>query len=151
MTKIIQAFLSGLLFTFILDYFLFLGIYLHYVQPYGIEVFFNILFADHQNIALYLLCSVVLGYLVMYVATKIKLFVITLLFATVSMTLLPSVGKAVGTALLMKKNVTLHNKKFTFHGDIYYIGRNKITFFDKDLNKVILLDKKEILEDINEF
>jgi hypothetical protein len=150
MTKMIQALLSGLLFTFILDFFFFLGIYLHYIQPYGIDIFYNVLFADNQNIVLYLVCSVILGYLVMYAPTKVKLPVFIILFSIVFSTLLPSVGKMAGETLLMKKNVTLHNKKFTFVGDIYYVGRNKITFFDKELNKVILLDKNEIRESINE-
>ena len=146
MTKIIQAFLSGVFFTFILDFFLFLGIKLNYIDPLGIEVYYNILFWDHQNIYLFLVLSALLGYIVMFLPNKVRLPVMTALFALVFATLYPPIGKAVAEAMLMRKDVVLHNDKFAFYGDIYYIGRNKITFYDKDLKKVILLDKNEILE-----
>jgi len=44
----------------------------------------------------------------------------------------------------MKKNVTLKDKKYSFHGDIYYKGRKFITFYDYELKKVILLKKKDL-------
>ena len=150
MTKIIQAILAGALGTFILDFFLFLGVYLHYIKPLGIEVYYNVLFADNQNALLYALFTILIGYLVMYTRTAVKVPIMALLFAAVFSTLIPSVGKELGERMFMKKNVTLHNKKFAFHGDIYYIGRDKITFYDRDLRKVILLDKNEIMERLDE-
>ncbi len=150
MTKIIQAFLSGALFTFILDFFLFLGVFLHYIQPLGIEVYYNVLFANNQNIFYYLASTLVLGYLVMYTPYRVKLPIFAATFTLVSSTLVPSVGKNVGEWMFMQKNITLHNKNFTFIGDIYYIGRDKVTLHDKELDKVILLDKKELLENIDE-
>ena len=146
MTKIIQAFLSGIFFTFILDFFLFLGIKLNYIDPLGIEVYYNILFWDHQNIFLFLGTSAVVGYVVFYLPNSIRLVIMTILFTLAFSTLYPPIGKRVAEAMLMRKGVVLHNDKFAFRGDIYYIGRNKITFYDKDLKKVILLDKNEIKE-----
>jgi len=146
MTKFIQALLSGMLFSFILDYFFFLTIKNNYIDPLGIHVYYNVLFADNQNIFIYLLCSIFLGFLIMYVKTKIKYIFLFFLFVLALLIQIPSIGKLLGEKLFMQKNVTLHNKKFTFVGDIYYIGRDKITFYDKELQKVILLDKNEILE-----
>ncbi len=140
-----------MLFSFFLDFFLFLGIYLHYIQPLEIEVYYNVLFADNQNGIYYLIATLILGYLIMYVKNSIKIPLIMLMFALSFATLLPSVGKHVGERLFMRKNVTLHNQKFTFNGDILYNGRTKVTFYDYDLQKTILLNKNDILENVDEF
>ena len=150
MTKVVQALLSGMLFTFIIDFFLFLGLKLNYIKPLGVDVFYNVFFVDNQNWTIYFAVSVIVGFLIMYANNFFKLTIIGFLFVAVFLTLIPSIGYSVGEKIFMKKDITLHNKKFTFRGDVYYIGRKKITFYDKDLKKVILLDKNEILENINE-
>jgi hypothetical protein len=150
MTKVVQALLSGVLFTFIIDFFLFLGLKLNYIKPLGVDVFYNVFFVDNQNWTIYFAISMIVGFLIMYANNFLKLTIIGSLFAAVFLTLIPSIGYSVGEKIFMKKDITLHNKKFTFRGDVYYIGRKKITFYDKDLKKVILLDKNEILENINE-
>ena len=146
MTKFIQALLSGMLFSFILDYFLFLTIKNNYIDPLEVDVYYNVLFADNQNIFLYFLSSLLFGSIIMYIQSKLKYILLMFLFIFALLIQFPSFGKLIGEKLFMQKNVTLHNKKFTFIGDIYYIGRDKITFYDKELQKVILLDKNEILE-----
>jgi len=149
MAKIIQALLGGLLFGFILDYFLFLGLKLNYIDPLGVEVFFNVFFVDNQNYPVYFLVSIFLGYLLLYTPTTVKLPLSLLLFGAVFATLVPNVGKNLGEKIFMQKNVTLHNKKFTFKGDIYYIGRDTITFYDKELKKVIQLKKEELTDEVH--
>jgi hypothetical protein len=147
MSKIIQAILSGLLFSFIIDFFFFLGLFLNYIKPMKIDIYFNIFFVDNQNIFIYLALSVFIGYLIMFSKNIIKVPIILVIFLVGSSTLLPDIAKKVAEVMFEKKDVTLHNKKFTFRGDIYYVGREKITFFDKDLNKIILLDKGEIIDE----
>ena len=44
----------------------------------------------------------------------------------------------------MKKNITYSDGKYNYVGDVYYDGREKITFYDYELKKIILLDKKEL-------
>jgi len=144
MSKVIQALLSGIFFTFILDFFLFLGIKENYIDYYNIKVYYNILFADHQNIYIFFLLSAILGYITIYLNNKVALAVIGVLFFATASTLIPAVGKSVGQKILMKKNVTLHTDKFSYRGDIYYEGRREITFYDYDLKKVIILNKNEI-------
>ena len=145
MSKFFQAFLTGVFFTFILDFFLFLGIKLNYIDVIEIDLYYNILFADNQNIYIYLLFSAIIGYLVMYVNYyKLSAFIIGTLFVIVSLTLIEPIGYSVAQMIFMKKNVTLYDKKFTYKGDIYYDGRDNITFYDYELNKIILLDKKDL-------
>jgi len=145
MSKFIQALLSGMFFTFILDFFLFLGIKLNYIDFYEIDLYYNILFADNQNIYIYAILTTVLGFIITYVNNyKLSIGLIGFLLLLSSSTLIPNIGYGVGEALLMKKNVTYHDKKFTFIGDVYYDGRKQITFYDYELKKIILLKKKDL-------
>ena len=149
MSKYIQLFLTGIFFTFILDFFLFLGIKLHFIDPLGFTLYYNVLFADNQNFLLFFAFSLFIGWLLYFTKNAVRIPVMLLLFALALSTLIPNVGKKVGETLFMKPNVTLHDKKFTFHGDIYYIGREKILFYDHDLKKMIELDKKYLKENID--
>jgi len=145
MSKFIQAFLTGIFFTFILDFFLFLGIKQNYTDFYEVGVYYNILFADHQNIIIFAIFSIIIGTLVIYINnTKLAVIILSTLFFFSVSTLIPTIGHKVGEILLMKKNVTYKNNTYTFTGDVYYDGRDKITFYDYELKKTILLDKKEL-------
>lgn len=145
MSKIIQAFLSGMLYTFIVDFFLFLGIMLNYIKHYDINVYYNILFADHQNGFLYFGASILFGYLIMYLKNiKVMLSILGVVLLLALTLLLPSIGYKAGETLLMKKNVTFKDKRYTYTGDIYYEGRKQITFYDYELKKIILLNKKDL-------
>jgi len=145
MSKFVQAILSGMFFTFILDFFIFLGIKLNYIDFYNINLYYNILFADNQNIYVFAISSVVLGLLVMYGNTKITIGIIGSLFVMSFATLIPTIGYKTAEALLMHKNMTFQNAKHTFVGDVYYTGRKQITFYDYELKKIILLDKDELV------
>jgi len=147
MSKFFQAFLTGIFFTFLIDFFLFLGIKLNYINHYDIDVYYNILFADHQNIFVYLLSSLLLGFIIVYISNK-KVTIITfvLLFILSLSSLIPFVGYNLGELLLMKKDVTLKDSRYTYVGNIYYIGRKNITFYDKEIKKIIILDKKELIK-----
>jgi len=144
MSKIVQAFLTGVFFTFILDFFFFLGIYENYIKKYDIHLYYNILFADHQNLFLFLGSSIFLGFIIIYIGRRLALFIVTTLFIGVFITLIPSIGELVGEKLLMKKGITLYTHKFSYHGDLYYNGRKNITFYDYELKKVIIIDKNKI-------
>ena len=77
MSKIVQALLVGMLVTFILDFFLFLGIFLNYINPLEIDLYYNILFADNQNIYIYTFFTLLFGYLVMYAKSFLSLSIIS--------------------------------------------------------------------------
>jgi len=144
MSKLFQALLSGMFFTFIMDFFIFLGIKLNYIDFYDVHVYYNILFADHQNFFIFFFFSFVIGYLVIYANTKTALISIGLLFILSFSTLIPPIGKTLGEMMLMKKNITLKTDKFSYHGDVYYNGRKTVTFYDYELKKVLNIDKNKI-------
>lgn len=145
MTKLFQAFFTGMFITFFLDFFLFLGIQLNYIKFHEIDLYYNILFADHQNGLIFFTLTFIFGFLVVFINnTRLSLVVIGILSVLTLSTLLPSVGHKVGEIFLMKKNIVLTDTRHDFHGDIYYDGRDKITFYDYELQKIILLDKKDL-------
>ncbi|MEA3374215.1 MAG: hypothetical protein U9Q62_11080 [Campylobacterota bacterium] len=152
MIKFIQAFLAGIFFTFILDFFLFLGIKLHYIDYHLVDflkedtdLYYNILFADHQCLLLYLVMSAILGYLVIYFSRpKITAIILAGLFGIVLSTLIPPVGNSVGKMLLLERKQTLKDDRYIYHGDIYYDGRKDIYIFDNELQRIIKLSKKDL-------
>ena len=145
MTKLLQALLVGMFITFIADYFIFLGIFLNYIHHYEIDVYYNILFWDYQNIYILIASAIIFAIISTYIA-NIKFTAISVgLLCLVSLsTLIPSVGYMAGENILMKKNVTYHDDRHNFIGDVYYDGREEITFYDYELKKIILLDKKDL-------
>jgi hypothetical protein len=147
LSKLIQALLSGMFFTFILDFFIFLGIKINYIDFYEIDLYYNILFADNQNIFIFTLFSIIIGWLVIYLDSyKIKLWAIGLMFLLSFSTLIHPIGNSLAKIILMQKKQVFRTKMHTFVGDIYYNGREKITFYDYDLKKIIILNKKELLQ-----
>jgi len=144
MTKLFQAFLSGIFFTFILDFFVILGVEVNYIRPHHISVYYNILFADHQNIFLFLFFTIFIGYFTTYTSQKTALVSVGTLFILAFATFIPPVGERVGAFILMKKDITLQTARFSYHGDIYYNGRKEITMYDYKLKKVIILNKNSI-------
>lgn len=145
MSKFIQAFLSGVFFTFFIDFFLFLGIKLNYIDVYEIDVYYNILFVDNQNIYIYLFLTLLFGYIITYLESiRIGLIVIGgLLFLSLS-TIIPPIGHAMGSIILKSENIILQDSRHIYQGDIYYNGRKNITFYDSDLDKIIILNKKDL-------
>lgn len=145
MNKFIQAFLTGMFITFILDFFLFLGLFLNYINLYGVDVYYNILFADNQNWYIFFGLSILLGYAAVYIkSTKFTLGLIALLSFFSLLTLFEDIGRSIGEAIFMKKNTSIEIKKYTYNGDIIYDGRKEITFFDYQLNKTVKIEKKDL-------
>lgn len=147
MKDLVLAILVGSIVTFIFDFFIFLGMKLHYIDLHNIEVYFNTFFADNQNFFLYFFFTLFYGALIIYVK-NVKLILITLLFSALCSfsTLLYPIGSTLAHALFMQENVSLKYKKRLYNGDIYYDGRDKITFYYYKLEKMIQLEKKDITQ-----
>jgi hypothetical protein len=145
MSKSVQALLSGLFITFLLDFFLFLGIFQNYIRVHEIDLYYNILFVDNQSIILFILVSILLGYLVVYQNSKFSLTVISILTIFSLSTLITPIGKVVAEILLMKKDVQVKTKNYSYRGDILYDGRKNITFYDYKFKKILTLDKNKIV------
>lgn len=147
MTKLAQAFLTGLFFTFILDFQFFLGIKLHYIDFYQIDTYYNILFADNQNIFYLIPLVIIIGFVTTYIENiKIPLIILGLLFAVTLLVYIPSVGERMGANMLQKENVRYHDGRFIYKGTLYYNGRHTVTLFDDDLQRLVTLNKKDLQE-----
>ena len=147
MTKLFQAFLTGIFFTFILDFFIFLGIKHNYIDFYEIDLYYNILFADHQNIYIYSIVSASIGFIITYLNNiRISLIVVGLLSILSLSTLIAPIGNSLGEMMFMNKNVTYKASKYIYTGDVYYEGRTKIIFYDYELKKTIFLNKKDLIK-----
>ena len=145
MSKFFQALLTGIFFTFILDFFIFLGIKLNYIDFYEIDLYYNILFADNQSFILYTIFSAIIGYVVIYVNNnKVSAIILGILLFITSLTLISPIGYQLGEMMFMQKNATLQDERHTYVGDIYYDGRKRVTFYDYNLKKVINLDKNRL-------
>lgn len=150
MTKAVQAFLAGIFFTFILDFFFFLGIQLHYIDHYEIDVVYNLLFADHQSLILYLIMTAVLGYLTIYFEHPRKVAItLAVLFGLVLLTLVPPIGNMFGKMLLMKTDQTLYDSRYRYQGDVYYDGRDAlgdraVWIWDKEEERMFKLMKRDL-------
>ena len=141
-SKIATAFIAGAFFTFFLDFFLFLGLFLNYIEAQNIDVYYNILFADHQSLILFFLGVILFGYLfIFYKSTKIAALVFAVCFALVNLSLIPSIGYSLGEMVFRVDNKILKENNHTYIGHIVYEGRNIVWFFDDELNSMVEIKK----------
>lgn len=139
-----SALLAGLFFSFFLDFFFFLGLFLNYIQALEIDVYYNILFADHQNIYLFSLGVVIFGYLFLFFpSTKIATIIFAICFVIVNLTLIPSIGLKVGEGMFQKENKILKEGGHTYIGKVLYEGRDKIWFYDDEIQETVILTKEK--------
>lgn len=145
MSRWIQAFLSGIFITFVLDFFLFLGVFLNYINFHKIDLYYNILFADNQNGFVFFTLSVLFSLIFRYVEnSKIIMSVIVLPFFLVLLTLFGPIGKDMGERIFMKRNITLRSAKFSYTGDLLYEGREFIFLYSHKYEKILKLDREDL-------
>ena len=145
MSKVIQALLSGMFFTFILDFFIFLGIKINYIDTNNINEYYNVLFSDHQNIYVFIFFTILIGYVSIYRSNKLSFIVLLPLIVISFSTLISSVGLKTGELLLKRSNVTINTLKHSYTGDIIYNARKEIVFYDYRLDKILHLNKNKII------
>lgn len=142
MTKLFTAFIVGAFFTFFLDFFLILGVFSNYIKAHEIDVYYNVLFADHQSLWLYFVGIVVFGYLfIFFKNTKIATIIFGVCFALVNLTQISFIGESVGEMMLEEKNKIISQGVHTYIGTIVYEGRDTIWFHDDELGKIITFNK----------
>ena len=145
-SKLGSAFLAGMFFTFFLDFFFILGLFLNYIEAQEIDVYYNVLFADHQNIFLYALGVVVFGYLFLFYKTKSAVIIFIISLAVVNLTQIPSIGKRVGEMMFTQENKIISSGRHIYIGTVVYEGRDKFWFYDDELKDIITIDKDKINE-----
>lgn len=146
-SKVITAFVTGVFFAFFLDFFFILGLFLNYIKAQDIDIYYNVLFADHQSFFLFFTLAGFLGYLfIFFKNSKIAVLVFFALLLLVNLTQIPFIGKGVGEMMFAKENQIVSSGKQTFIGTLVYEGRNKIWFEDDELQKTIIIQKDSINE-----
>lgn len=148
-TKLVTALLAGAFFTFFLDFFFILGLFLNYIQAQDIDVYYNVLFADHQSYLSFFSGVVIFGYLfVFFPSTKVASIIFGICFAIVNLTQIPVIGFYTAQVMFEKDNKIIKEGNHTYIGKIVYEGRNVIWFYEEELEKIIEL--KTSNKDVNE-
>lgn len=148
-SKLATAFIAGTFFTFFLDFFFILGLFLNYIQAQDIDVYYNILFADHQNIFVFMSGVIVLGYLfVFFKNTKIAALIFGVCFALVNLTQIPSIGKSTGVSMFQVNNKIINEENHQYIGHSVYEGRSTIWFYDDELKNIIEIKRENINNEI---
>jgi len=144
-SKLATAFIAGTFFTFFLDFFFILGLFLNYIEAQNIDVYYNILFADHQNIFIFMSGVIVFGYLfIFFKNTKIATLIFGICFALVNLTQIPSIGKSMGVNLFQQENKIINEGSHQYIGHIVYEGRSVIWFYDDELKNIIEINRESI-------
>lgn len=144
MIKALQAVLTGLFFTFIFDFSLFLGLKLHYIDAQGIKLYFNPFFVDNQNILIVVILTIFIGWITIYQrSVKSAIIVLSLLALSSVSALIPPIGGKMGDAIFRQTNQQITIAPHIYRGDIVYTDRHLIYFFDTDLQRIITLPKEK--------
>ncbi len=145
-SKVISSFLLGLIFVLLLDFLLFIGIKINYIDIYNIKVYYNPLFVDNQPYIVLFVLSIIFGY---FISSKkrLKLFAyiyIVLIFLSLS-TFYKPIGKNLGELLFKRDSLSFKVGKTAFNGDLLYRGRRYTYIFRKDIDKMIKLPNNDLL------
>ncbi len=143
--EIVTSFMFGFILVALLDFLLFIGLKINYFDAYNISEYFNIIFIDNQNIILFIIASLLFGYLMLYskVSKFFDTFYIILLIAFAT-TLYSPVGKFVGQNLFMQKNKIFEIGSTKFRGDLLYEGRHHYYIKREQIKSAIRLSKDEV-------
>ena len=147
-SKLATAFIAGTFFAFFLDFFFILGLFLNYIQAQDIDVYYNVLFADHQSYLVFFSLVVIFGYLFLFFpSTKIATIIFGVCFALVNLTQIPSIGFQVGQMMFEKTNQIINEGEYTYIGKTVYEGRSTVWFYEEELEKIIEISKVKIIKD----
>jgi len=138
--KILGSFFLGFIFVLLLDFLLFIGIKINYIDIYHIKVYYNILFVDNQSYLILVICSAIFGYLISGKKT-FKIFAyIYIFFILISLlSFYGPIGKKLGKMMFEKDNLVFKVGNTTFKGDLLYRGRALTYIYRKDINKIVKL------------
>ncbi len=146
-SRVISSFLLGFIFVLLLDFLLFIGIKINYIDIYDIKVYYNPLFVDNQPYIVLFILSIIFGYFISNKKSlKIFTYIYILLIVISLSTFYEPIGKSLGKLLFEKDNISFKVGKISFSGDLLYKGRKYTYIYRKDINKVIKLSNNELLQ-----
>jgi len=143
--KIFNALVLGIIFVLVLDFLLFVGLKINYFDHYGIQEYFNTIFADNQSLLLLIVAGFLFGYAMLYLRGSVIFdriyLVLILLFAS---TFYPPIGRAVGEMLFAQKSQKLQVYDTNITADILYRGREAFYIKKSDQAKVVAIPENAV-------
>lgn len=142
--KIINAFVFGLALILMIDFLLFIGLKIHYFDALNIQEYFNIYFFDNQPFIIVGASSLVLGFFMLYspIFRIVQGFYLIFLLLSAG-ALYEPVGRSMGEKFFLEPNVDFKVGKINFKADILYEGRHHYHVKRKEIEKTIMLSKKD--------
>lgn len=141
----LSSFFMGFVLISLLDFIVFIGLKLNYIDFYKIKEYFNIFFFDNQPFLAIGILSLCFGYFLLYTplrkAMQILYLLILLLFLSM---FIPKISQSLGQRLFMQKDLNFKLGKVEFKGDMVYVGRSFYYIYRNDLHKTIKLKKDEV-------
>lgn len=145
--RLVGSFFLGLVFVLLLDFLIFIGIKINYIDLYHIKVYFNVLFVDNQSYILLIVLSAVFGYLISNKKTfKIFAFIYIIFILVSLLSFYRPFGEKLGKMIFEKDNLSFRVGDITFQGNLLYKGRKTTYIYRNDINKVIRLKNSDLLQ-----
>lgn len=145
LVRLSTAFIFGLIFVLILDFLLFAGMKINYFDHYGIDEYFNTIFADNQCYLLLIVTAFLFGYAMLYVRGNVffdRIYIVLILLFALSF--YAPVGRWAGELLFVKKNQSISLEHNTLTGDILYNGRYNMYLKNEGAAKATAIPKNLI-------
>lgn len=128
------------------SFFFFIGVKLGYVDYYGIEEYFNVIFVD--KISWLFFWAFGLATATLFISPFKRVAGLLLIVATVvgMTTLLPGIGKSVGNKMFAKEPFYIKQKPWTYKGVLLYEGRSNYYLLNEENNRTMIFNKGKIDE-----
>lgn len=134
--KFLNAFFIGFLLVAGVCFALFVGLKTGYFDYYGVDEYFNVIFADCMPWIVVLPLGFVLGYAVLYSPfRKILSFIYALCLLGCLASWNDEFGRKIGERLFMKSTILRDLNANEIRVFEIYKSRDRIYYFDKNLNK----------------
>ncbi len=144
-SKFVGSSFLGLILVLLLDFLLFIGIKINYIDFYHIKEYYNVLFVDHQSYLFLAVLSVIFGYfMLLKKSSKIFTLVYIILVFLSLLTFYKPIGYNIAQYMFKKDNIAFRVGNISFKGDLLYKGRRDTYIYRKDINKVIKLKNSEL-------
>jgi hypothetical protein len=142
--KLINAFIFGLAMVLMVDFFIFIGLKLHYFDALGIGEYFNVYFFDNQPFALVGICALLLGGTMLYTPLYrwVQAFYLIVLIASLSALYQP-IGSLLGEKIFVQKDIQFLVGSQKFSADLLYEGRYHYYIKRNGIDRVIKISKKD--------
>ncbi|MBE0495127.1 MAG: hypothetical protein IBX45_01820 [Campylobacterales bacterium] len=143
--KLVNGFILGLVLVLMVDFLVFIGLKLHYFDALGIAEYFNVYFFDHQPFVLLGVCSLALGFGMLYTrfAKKIQWAYLVVLGLS-GLSLVEPVGMALGEQFFLKPDQQFRIGTSVFRADLLYEGRHAIYVQRADIANTIRILKTDV-------